>query len=414
MVSEEVKRDTETPHGGRWCVPLPVLPSEISESYEATQAPKWIFAEVTPPPLHQQQQTVQTTTPALDSFSYPPRSTIPQYNENPSFTDTANRLIDEILNRTPSGGSVVDPDSVIGESLRLYHGYKDGKYYLPNDAAEQDRLDLQHEMTRLLFDGWLSLVPFPSVPKYVLDIGTGTGIWAFEFAEQNPSSYVIGADLSAIQPMRDIKNCQFIKTDIEDEWVFTQPNPSHENCIQTGCCETHHKITFDYIHLRFMFSCFDDARTVMTKAFHNLASGGWIEFQETIPDIYQNNPRFPGVAMQTWASRGKQGAAMVGRDVFCVLNYTRWLEEIGFVDVTMRKFLLPCGEWPQNPKLKLVGRYFLQDLLEGIRPAGYKLLRVAGMKPEEIESLVDQCALELRDPQNQMYWYCYVIVGRKP
>jgi hypothetical protein len=34
-----------------------------------------------------------------------------------------------------SGQSVYDADSVMGESGRTYHGYKQGKYYLPNDSV---------------------------------------------------------------------------------------------------------------------------------------------------------------------------------------------------------------------------------------------------------------------------------------
>jgi hypothetical protein len=38
--------------------------------------------------------------------------------------------------RTPSGSSVIEPDSVMdADNQRLYHGYKEGKYFLPNDAV---------------------------------------------------------------------------------------------------------------------------------------------------------------------------------------------------------------------------------------------------------------------------------------
>lgn len=34
----------------------------------------------------------------------------------------------------------------------------------------------------------------------MLDLGTGTGIWAIDFADEYPSANVIGTDLSPIQP----------------------------------------------------------------------------------------------------------------------------------------------------------------------------------------------------------------------
>ena len=37
-------------------------------------------------------------------------------------------------------------------------------------------------------------------PKRILDIGTGTGIWAIEVADQYPETEIIGTDLSATQP----------------------------------------------------------------------------------------------------------------------------------------------------------------------------------------------------------------------
>ncbi|KAH8682535.1 S-adenosyl-L-methionine-dependent methyltransferase [Xylariales sp. PMI_506] len=240
-----------------------------------------------------------------------------------------------------------------------------------------------------------------------MDIGTGTGVWAFEFAEQNPSSYVIGADLSAIQPTdRNIPNCEFIKADVEDDWIFRYPRSDHQNYGRN--------IVFDYIHSRLTFSCFDDPRTVMKHGFNNLAFGGWIEFQESTIDMLQANAEFPGDALQRWSSGCIKGAANAGRDVTCVLRYKQWLEEIGFVDVSMRKFCWTIGEWAGDPKSKLLGRYGLQDALEGIRGVGYKMLRLAGMTAEEIETLINQCLVELRDPRNHTYGYSYVIYGRKP
>ena len=53
---------------------------------------------------------------------------------------------------------------------------------MPNDEQEQDRLDLFHHIFGLFLDGKLYEAPLDK-PQRVLDLGTGTGIWAVEFAE---------------------------------------------------------------------------------------------------------------------------------------------------------------------------------------------------------------------------------------
>lgn len=78
-----------------------------------------------------------------------------------------------------------------------YHAYKEGKYFMPNYEAEQDRMDMQHH-TIFLALGRLSFCPIEKTIR-VLDLGCGTGIWATEFADLNPQAEIIGVDLSPIQ-----------------------------------------------------------------------------------------------------------------------------------------------------------------------------------------------------------------------
>ena len=53
---------------------------------------------------------------------------------------------------------------------------------MPNDETEQSRLDLYHHVFGLLLGGKLYTAPLDH-PQRVLDVGTGTGLWAIDFAE---------------------------------------------------------------------------------------------------------------------------------------------------------------------------------------------------------------------------------------
>lgn len=84
----------------------------------------------------------------------------------------------------------------VKENGRGYHRYKStaGNYYVfPEDELEQDRLDLQHEMFLFTFGRNLYNAPLERDQlKDVLDLGTGTGIWAVDFADEYPDAQVVG------------------------------------------------------------------------------------------------------------------------------------------------------------------------------------------------------------------------------
>jgi len=58
------------------------------------------------------------------------------------------------------------------ENGRRYHAYRAGKYILPNDEEEQNRLDLMHHIFRLTLNGNLCFAELEN-PLNILDVGTG-------------------------------------------------------------------------------------------------------------------------------------------------------------------------------------------------------------------------------------------------
>jgi hypothetical protein len=55
---------------------------------------------------------------------------------------------------------------------------------------EKDRLDIMHHMVRILLDNKLHLAPIGKNPHRILDLGTGTGIWAIEMGEFLHTSHI--------------------------------------------------------------------------------------------------------------------------------------------------------------------------------------------------------------------------------
>jgi hypothetical protein len=64
------------------------------------------------------------------------------------------------------------------EHGRRYHAYKHGRYPVPNDGPEQNREDMKHAMMKELTDGRLFYAPIGEYPQKILDMGTGTGMFA--------------------------------------------------------------------------------------------------------------------------------------------------------------------------------------------------------------------------------------------
>ncbi|KAF7190415.1 Secondary metabolism regulator laeA [Pseudocercospora fuligena] len=113
------------------------------------------------------------------------------------------------------------------ENGRRYHAYRAGKYLLPNDETEQDRLDMTHHVFRLSLGGDLCITKLKD-PRAILDVGTGTGIWAIEMGDLYPEAEVVGTDLSPIQPQFVPPNVRFVIDDATDEWTFP---PDHFDFI---------------------------------------------------------------------------------------------------------------------------------------------------------------------------------------
>ncbi|EAW13655.1 class I SAM-dependent methyltransferase [Aspergillus clavatus NRRL 1] len=279
---------------------------------------------------------------------------------------------------------------------RRYHSYHEGEYVLPNDEQEQDRLDLSHHIYRILLKGELHAAPIKT-PRRVLDIGTGTGIWAIDFADEHPESEVIGNDLSPIQPSWIPPNCRFEIDDFELPWSYSQP--------------------FDYIHGRELEGAIRDHDTLFRQAFENLRPGGWLEMSSMEVNSYSDDGThlkakslIEGIKNMHLASKKH------GKDMTTMSTWKDKMEKAGFVNVREDIYKLPQSPWAKDPKLKELGRYHQINMFEAVGPYSFALFtRYLGWSRAEIEVLVAGMRQELRDYQNfHLYTKVHVIYGQRP
>ncbi|KAH8896043.1 S-adenosyl-L-methionine-dependent methyltransferase [Thozetella sp. PMI_491] len=300
----------------------------------------------------------------------------------------------------------------VEEHGRTYHRYKEGKYPLPNDQIEQERLDLQHALFLLTSQGNLSLAPIGDSVRNVLDIATGTGIWAIEFglhslllfhsdmltdtkAQTHPGSLVLGTDLSPIQPRYIPPNCGFKIHDAEDEWLFGTK--------------------FDYIHGRAMISCFKNPLQVVRSAYDTLEPGGWLELQDFyFPWGYADNAEPKDTAIYKWNQLCLEGSTKSGRPWTHAQHYKRYLEEAGFEEVVERRFYWPMGPWAEGKYYQTLGRFMQQVILDGLHGISFKVITALGWSAEEIKLFLDDVRKELTSPSVHTYMNIVFVYGRKP
>ena len=110
------------------------------------------------------------------------------------------------------------------------------------------RLDMAHHLWCVRLNGELHLAPIGTNPQKVLDLGTGTGIWAIDFADMYPSAEVIGVDLSPIQPRWVPPNLKFEVDDVEKEWLWAPDS-------------------FDFIHSRAMIGSIRNWQRYLEQAY---------------------------------------------------------------------------------------------------------------------------------------------------
>jgi SAM-dependent methyltransferase len=280
------------------------------------------------------------------------------------------------------------------EHGRTYQNYRDGQYPFPNDEPELDRLDFQHHMFRLLQDEKLFMAPIPADVGNVLDVGTGTGIWAIEFADMYPSTNVLGIDLSPTQPTWVPPNLQFEVCDANDPWVFGRK--------------------FDYIHARYLHNAVAEKK-FFRQAYDALKPGGWFEMMESPLPIHCDDGTLQGTALLQWSESMQKLGEAIGCGFDNAWNYQQWIKDTGFVNVQQHIHRYPINPWPKDPKLKKVGLFEQVVFADGLEGFSVKLyVSILGWTEEEVNVMLAQVRKDITNRNIHAYLSAITVVAQKP
>ncbi|RPA94716.1 S-adenosyl-L-methionine-dependent methyltransferase [Choiromyces venosus 120613-1] len=291
------------------------------------------------------------------------------------------------------------------ENGRRYHAFKDGKYTLPNDEAEQERLvqefisllDIIHHIYLLMLDGKLVRAPVDKNIQRILDVGTGTGIWAIDAAENFPAAEVVGTDLSPIQPSWVPPNVSFQIDDAESDWTFARDS-------------------FDLIHIRHLNGGIRDWGKLIQQAFNHLKPGGWLDVAEYEFSLKSDDGTLPVKSnLFRFYELVNEAADKLGQEFKIAASLDRYILDAGFEKVNHEEMKLPLGTWPAEKKLKEMGAFLLLTTGNAFEAFGMALLtRTLGMSIPAVEELITSAKKESHSKKIHSYSHQHLYYAQKP
>jgi len=234
-------------------------------------------------------------------------------------------------------------------------------------------------------------------PQNILDLGTGTGIWAIDMGDQYPSAKVIGTDLSPIQPSWVPPNVIFEVDDAASDWTFPE---SH----------------FDFIHARTLGGGIRDWPTLLARCFKHVKPGGKIEITEGRAVYLCDDDTLPkDSAMAKWLAELHRTGELMGLKLDFIEDIPGMLRDAGFVDTNLLNNIVPLGTWPKSRKLKELGAAFRLQFLElGMEAYSRALFTRNGWSEEELQVMFAKVRQEVLSNKMHLYTYASFATATKP
>jgi SAM-dependent methyltransferase len=251
-----------------------------------------------------------------------------------------------------------------------------------------------------MLDDKLFLPPIGDNPQKILDIGTGTGIWAINVADEYPSAKVIATDITPSQPNFVPPNVEFQIDDATMDWTF----------------ETE---SFDFIHIRYLQGTIDDWDKFYSQVYKFLKPGGWFQHMEPDLQMYSQNPEVhvdDDHIYTRWARIFNQVGKKTNRTFdFSDRKLEKLAESANFTNVTFQTHKIPVGRWPKDKKKKEIGTFVglaFSQALDGF--IKLPLCEILEWSPEEMQLFAVEMRKSIMDLKTQTVGHVFTVFGQKP
>lgn len=255
----------------------------------------------------------------------------------------------------------------------------DAPYLLPKDAQEDERLRFQHYALHHAF-GNHYLAPLSPDTRTILDVGSGTGIWAFDMALQFPQAHILGVDMVFTSLPRVLPNtCLFCHADV----LQGLPFPTHQ---------------FDFTHQRLLVLAIPAPRwpDVVRELVRVTRPQGWIELLEAGTTVHNAGP-----ATERLLSWLNDTARALDIELTMVTHLADFLKQAGCQSVEAQNVPVPLGSW--------AGRGGEMLKLDALR-AFQALHPRTTIPPAEFKTMLTAAAAEWE--QNHASYVFHVAYGR--
>ncbi|KAG8988847.1 hypothetical protein FRB93_003940 [Tulasnella sp. JGI-2019a] len=288
-------------------------------------------------------------------------------------------------------------------------------YILPVDGTEHKRLDGQHELIRLRYEGLYPrvddvrrvLAPRPGYTPKVLDIGTGSGIWAVEMAHEFPHAQVLGIDIVQPKPsMLPPSNCEFKLHDANrgfDELAMSF------DLVNIRCA--HHGVTSQTDLMSFI------AKILCPGGLFLSLEGGPNVFDEVTGLITAEQEAEPGFS---WTAKLLSTFVQL-----CVRRNPSWAE-VPDMSTWLKKMdcweeagggrvRFPIGPWERDEREKGVGKMMQDGTIEWINLAVRPTVESGGYPSEIVDTWIKNAFKEIEEQHWHFYfeWPCAWAIKKR-